>query len=120
MYFSKQAIFSTRALKTVSLFVFVVFSYLTQAAEYQSNRLEGNGLVVLTDQGKVTLTAYSAQAFEVFYQPTNTKQLPSFALVESQHSVDLDLKNTLNTLELSTGELKAVIDKSPLKMAMFL
>jgi len=56
----------------------------------------------------------------VFYQPTNTKQLPSFALVESQHSVDLDLKNTLNTLELSTGELKAVIDKSPLKMAMVL
>ena len=82
MYFSKQLIFSSRSLKTVSLFVFVVFSYLTQAAEYQSHKLEGNGLVVLTDQGKVTLTANSAHSFEVFYQPTNTKQLPSFALVD--------------------------------------
>ncbi len=119
MYFSKQLIFSSRSLKTVSLFVFVVFSYLTQAAEYQSHKLEGNGLVVLTDQGKVTLTANSGHSFEVFYQPKNTKQLPSFALADRQHSVVLDLKNTLNTLELNTGELKAVIRKSPLKISYY-
>jgi oligosaccharide 4-alpha-D-glucosyltransferase len=119
MFFRKDRIFGTKALKTVTLFVFVLFSALAQTAEYQSHRLEGNVLVVLTDAGQVSLTAYSADAFEVFYQPKNTKQLPSFALVDSQNSVLLHFKNTLKTLEVSTGKLKAIIDKSPLKISYY-
>ncbi|GAC22015.1 glycoside hydrolase family 31 protein [Paraglaciecola arctica] len=122
MFFIKDTIFSTFShkaptlFKSMTLFVFVLFSSLSQAAEYQSHRLEGNSLVVLTDAGKVSVTAYSANSLEVFYQPNNTKQLPSFALEDSQETVELDLKNTLNALQLSTGKLTAIIDKSPLKI----
>jgi oligosaccharide 4-alpha-D-glucosyltransferase len=125
MFFSKNTLFSTIShktltpLKTISLFVFVLFSASVQAAEYQSHRLEGNKLVVLTDAGKVSLTAHSANAFEVFYQPRQTKQLPSFALVDSQYSAALNFKNTLSTLQVSTGKLTAIIDKSPLKISYY-
>ncbi len=119
MFFSKNTVFTPKVLKPISLFVFVLFSLLTQAAEYQSHRLEGNALIVLTDEGEVSLTAYSANAFEVFYQPKNTKQLPSFALVDSQNTVALYFKNTPKTLEVNTGKLKAIIDKSPLKIRYY-
>ena len=119
MFFSQNKIFSTKPLKSVSLFVFVLVSALAQAAEYQSHRLEENTLVVLTDEGKVSLTALSANAFEVFYQPQNTKQIPSFALVGSQDAVVLNLKNSLKSLQLSTGKLKAIINKSPLKISYY-
>lgn len=119
MFFSNDPSFSSKALKTVSLFVFALFISLAQGAEYQSHRLEGNVLVVLTDEGQVSLTAYSASAFEVFYEPKNTKQLPSFALVGSQDAVVLNFKNTPKTLEVSTEKLKAIIHKSPLKISYF-
>jgi len=125
MFFNKDSIFSSISLKTlmplkiVILFSWVLFCSLALAAEYQSHRIEGNALVVLSDQGEVSLTAYSEHAFEVFYQPQNTKQLPSFALVGSQDEVLLTFKNTLSTLELSTGNLTAIIDKSPLKIRYY-
>ena len=114
MFVSKNTLFSIFSLKALtplkalSLVVFVLFSSLVQAAEYQSHRLEGNKLVVLSDAGDVSLTAYSGSAFEVFYQPQNTKQLPSFALVDNQYAVELNVKNTPNTLEVSTENLKAI------------
>jgi oligosaccharide 4-alpha-D-glucosyltransferase len=119
MCFCKEKNSTNNPLTTISLFIIVLFSSLTQAAEYQSHRLEGNALVVLTDEGKVSLTAYSDNAFEVFYQSKNTKQLPSFALVDSQKSVVVGLKNTPGTLELNTGNLKAIINKSPLKISYY-
>lgn len=122
MFFSMNTIFSSQSFKpfkTISLLAVVLFSSLVQAAEYQSHRIEGNALVILTNEGEVSLTAYSEHAFEVFYQPKNIKQLPSFALSDSQNTVVLNLKNTLNTLELSTGKLTAVIDKSPLNIRYY-
>lgn len=119
MYFSQNKVLSTKFVKSVSLFVLVLVSALTQAAEYKSHRLEENTLVVFTDEGKVALTALSDNAFEVFYQPKNTKQIPSFALVESGNSVDLNLKNAMQTLQLSTGKLKAIIHKSPFKISYY-
>jgi oligosaccharide 4-alpha-D-glucosyltransferase len=119
MFFNKDSIFCTTVLKPMTVFVFVLWGSLAQAAEYQSHRLEGSALVVLTDEGEVSLTAYSVHAFEVFYQPNNTKQLPSFALVDNQETVILDLKNTLSTLQVSTGKLTAVIAKSPLKISFY-
>lgn len=122
MFFIKVTIFTSHSLKTLKslkkagLLVFVLFGSLAQAADYQSHRLEGNSLVVLTDGGEVSITAYSTHAFEVFYQPKLTKQLPSFALVDGQENIVLNLKNTSKTLQLSTGKLTAIIDKSPLKI----
>ena len=119
MFLIKNSIFSSQLLKPITLLVFVLFTSLAQAAEYQSHKLEGNVLVVLTDEGEVSLSAYSAHSFEVFYQPNNTKQLPSFALLNNPKTVKLDLKNTRNTVQVSTGKLKAIIDKSPLKIRYY-
>jgi oligosaccharide 4-alpha-D-glucosyltransferase len=119
MFFSKDTIFTTTPLKIMGAFVVVLFSSITLSAEYKSHKLEGNALRVLTDVGDVSLTAYSANAFEVFYQPKNTKQLPSFALVKNPKIVMLYVKNTPTTLEISTGKLKAIIDKSPLKIRYY-
>jgi oligosaccharide 4-alpha-D-glucosyltransferase len=119
MFFIKNSIFRSQLLKPITLFVFVLYTSLAQAAEYQSHKLEGNVLVVLTDEGEVSLSAYSAHSFEVLYQPNNTKQLPSFALLNNPKTVKLDLKNTRNTVQVSTGKLKAIIDKSPLKIRYY-
>ncbi|AGH44731.1 glycoside hydrolase family 31 protein [Paraglaciecola psychrophila] len=137
MFFSKYTIFSAFSHQTpisfkahtslkiltpakpISLFVLVLLSSLVQAAEYQSHRVEGNKLMVLSDVGDVSITAYSGSAFEVFYQPQNTKQLPSFALVDNQYAVELNVKNTPRTLEVSTENLKAIINKSPLKISYY-
>ncbi|MFT6285044.1 MAG: oligosaccharide 4-alpha-D-glucosyltransferase [Arenicella sp.] len=125
MFVSKNTLFSIFSLKALtplkalSLVVFVLFSSLVQAAEYQSHRLEGNKLVVISDAGEVSLTAYSGNAFEVFYQPKNIKQLPSFALIDNQYAVELNITNTLSTLEVSTENLKAIINKSPLKIRYY-
>lgn len=125
MFFSKDTVVNLFSrndpilFKAMSLLVFVLCSSLLQAAEYQSHRLEKNALIVLTDEGNVSLTAYSSDAFEVFYQPKNTKQLPSFALVENQNEITLDFKSTPSTLQISTGKLKAIIEKSPLKISYY-
>jgi oligosaccharide 4-alpha-D-glucosyltransferase len=94
-------------------------SSVVQAEEYLSHKLQAGALVVLTDEGKVTLTAYSQQAIEVFYQTTNTKQLPSFALDKSQQSVALSVNDSAKSLEISAGKLTAVIDKSPLTIRYY-
>jgi oligosaccharide 4-alpha-D-glucosyltransferase len=99
--------------------IFVFFLPLAQALEYQSHRLEKSALVILTDQGKVSINAHSKQAFEVFYELTHTKQLPSFALIKPNYDTELQLINTLKTLRLTTGTLTAVIEKSPLRISYF-
>ena len=74
MFFSKNKTFITRTLSTFSTFsllVCVLFSSILKAAEYKSHKLEGNALVVLTDEGEVSLTALTINAFEVFYQSKN-------------------------------------------------
>lgn len=60
--------------------VFCVASVLS-AAEYQTHELKQQSLVVHTNQGKVSLTAYSSHAVEVWYQPAGLSQLPSYAIV---------------------------------------
>jgi oligosaccharide 4-alpha-D-glucosyltransferase len=74
---------------------------------------------IFSDVGDVSLTANSGSAFEVFYQPQNTKQLPSFKLVDNRYAVELNVKNTLRTLEVITENLKAIINKSPLKISYY-
>jgi oligosaccharide 4-alpha-D-glucosyltransferase len=116
MFFRKNSILNTRVLY---LFVVAFVGSYAQAAEYKSHKLEGNSAVVTTDAGKVSVTALSDQAFEVFYQPQNTKQLPSFALTNDQKPVVLEIKNTPKTLQVNTGKLKAIIEKSPFKISYY-
>ena len=101
------------------LLIFVLFLPIAQALEYQSHRLEKSTLVIITDQGKVSINARSKQAFEVFYQPKHTKQLPSFALIDFQGDTQLQLTHTQTSLKLTTGTLTAVIEKSPLRIRYF-
>ena len=98
------------------LFVFAPFGF---AEQYQSHSLTEQALTIQTDEGKLTLTAYHNKAFEVFYQPDNTKQLPSFAIGSAPVKTVLTLQDKEGFLELSTGSLRAVIEKSPLRIAYY-
>jgi oligosaccharide 4-alpha-D-glucosyltransferase len=105
--------------KLALFLIFIGFVPLAQALEYQSHTVEKSTLVILTDQGKVSINARSKQAFEVFYEPTDTKQLPSFALINLKYDTQLQLINSINTLKITTGTLTAVIEKSPLRIRYF-
>ena len=108
---------------TYSLIVFVIAFVssiqLSVAAEYQSHKLDGNSMVVQTDEGLVTLTAYHQNAFEVFYQPNNTKQLPSFAIGSAPVKTKLNVQDKKQSLVFSTSVLRAVIDKSPFRVSYY-
>lgn len=103
----------------LSALLLLLGSSITQAEEYLSHKQHPSNLVVMTDEGKVTLTAYSDNAFEVFYETNNTKQLPSFALDKQQANTSLSVTDKPNSLTVSTGKLTAVIDKSPLTIRYF-
>lgn len=123
MFLNKNSIVncqaSTLPIKSLILLCLLFFGSLLQAAEYQNHRFEGNVLIISTDQGQVSLSARSAHAFEVFYQPNNTKQLPSFALDDDSEIIELAVKSNLTTVQASTGNLTAVIDKSPVKIRYY-
>jgi oligosaccharide 4-alpha-D-glucosyltransferase len=108
---------------TLSLFLFAIAFVtsikLTVAAEYQSHELEGNRMVIQTDEGRVTLTAHHQNAFEVFYQPNNIKQLPSFAIGAAPANTKLRIQDKKKSLIFSTPDLRAVIDKSPFRVSYY-
>ena len=89
------------------------------AEQYQSHQLNNHELLINTDQGQVSLTALNEQAFEVFYQTNNSKQLPSFALAKEQSGASLKVKDNAESLHVSTNKLTAVIDKSPLTIRYY-
>lgn len=83
------------------------------AAEYQQHKLDNQSLIVVTDEGRVTLTAFSQHAFEVFYQPDNVKQLPSFAIGGLPEPTNVAVEDLGSTLSFTTQTLTALITKSP-------
>ncbi|MFT4938302.1 MAG: oligosaccharide 4-alpha-D-glucosyltransferase [Paraglaciecola sp.] len=103
----------------VFVLAFVTSIHLSVAAQYQSHKLDGNSLVIQSDEGLVTLTAYHQNAFEVFYQPNDTKQLPSFAIGSAPLKTKLSVQNNKQSLVFSAPMLRAVIDKSPLRISYY-
>lgn len=109
-----------KTLAKASLLPVLLASELSYAdfGDYQNHTLSERALVVSTDEGKLAINLRAPQAFEVHYQPTGVKQLPSFAL--SGDTVDrgkLSLKEFPDRLELTSDALTAVIRKRDLTIA---
>lgn len=89
------------------------------SATYQSYRLDGQKLILTTDEGEVQISAYGESAFEVYYQPTNMQQLPSFALREGITPSALNVENNSQFLSVSAGNVSVVVSKSPLQLSFY-
>ena len=113
----RQLSFTRNSLIALALFVFWIKS--TLAAEYISHSVDQQSLVVTTDEGRLTVTAYGNDAFEVFYQPTGVKQLPSFALAGLPDFVEVKVDDSSDKLVFTAGDMQAVVTKSPLHLAFY-
>ena len=118
MYLNQLKTFYTWVLYSFSL-ALLLCQASVYAEQYQSHQLNNHELLINTDQGQVSLTALNEQAFEVFYQTNNSKQLPSFALAKEQSGASLKVKDNAESLHVSTNKLTAVIDKSPLTIRYY-
>jgi oligosaccharide 4-alpha-D-glucosyltransferase len=119
IYATKNTAQSFADLRAVLLCLLCLLAPLSHAAEYQSHHVENNKLTVTTDEGVVQISAYGDSAFEVWYQPDNLKQLPSFAISESATTSDLQLETNAGFLSLNAGKISAVITKSPFQLSYY-
>ncbi|MFT6899455.1 MAG: oligosaccharide 4-alpha-D-glucosyltransferase [Paraglaciecola sp.] len=105
-----------RYLLVLSLLTLSGTSY---AARYLDHELQGQSLVIHSDEGQLRVTAYNSHAFEVFYQPNQTKQLPSFAIGGGPLVTKVTLKDQAQSLSFQVKGLRAVIEKSPLRISYY-
>lgn len=88
-----------------------------QSDTYQSHNLDKTSLVVNTAQNTIRLTAYDS-AIEVHYQSDKTP-LPSYAIKEQAKPFSAHIKDEKHQLFFSTGQLTAVINKSPFNIKFY-
>jgi oligosaccharide 4-alpha-D-glucosyltransferase len=85
---------------------------------YESHSVDGHSLIVVSDLGQLQVTAVDDAAFEVHYQENGIKQLPSFAIADSESpDVVTAISETDSTLAFMTDGLTALIDKSPVRVS---
>jgi len=104
------------------------FTFASADNNYISHQLTANSLVITTEQGEVSLSAYGEQAIEVHYSITkkaintlasNAEKLPSFAIKEGARTQLFNLANKDKSIEFSSDKLSAVITKSPFNIAFY-
>lgn len=126
-------------LRTTVLLVSLLVQFLAFAStdnSYISHILTANSLVITTEQGDVSLSAYGEQAIEVLYliknstanpipqKPSNSlaqnaAKLPSFSIREGATKQSFKLSNNDNTLAFASAKLTAVITKTPFHIAFY-
>ncbi len=119
------------AIKTILLISFCFiqhFSYASSTNDYISHKLTTNSLLITTEEGEVSLSAYGQQAIEVHYDMIpkeasvlvkNAANLPSFAIKEGAIKQLFTLVNKKKSLEFSNNKFTAIITKSPFKIAFY-
>ena len=94
-----------------------------EQATYQSHQLKNKTLTVTTNQGQVSLSAYSDSAIAVHYLFTNSSnkadQLPSYAIKENAIKQEFDVSDNKSQLTISLGKISAVISKSPFNISFY-
>ena len=115
--FASKTVMLSTVLYLVSL-LFVTVSTQVFSRDYIAHHLINNTLQVTTSDGTVAINALNQSAFEVHYQPTGFKQLPSFALAPKAdrsaiNSTELSVVESAKKLTLSSKSLVAIINKSP-------
>ena len=105
--------------RKLSLLFFLVLGFGTSQAEfgeYSSHSIEGQALIVETEVGSLRITVIDDAGFEVHYQETGVKQLPSFALAGPPPQIRAAVTETDDRLEFGTSSLTAVVYKWPLRV----
>ncbi|MBY5990791.1 TIM-barrel domain-containing protein [Ferrimonas balearica] len=87
------------------------------AAELVSHHFDGDALVLVTDEGSVTLSGYGEGALAVHYQAEGVKQLPSYGLDEHTALVKGELSRDEGQWTYALPELSAVITPSPFHLS---
>jgi oligosaccharide 4-alpha-D-glucosyltransferase len=103
-------------------FCLAFLSVSATAAEFVSVEKQAQTLTVLSNEGKLTITALNQNTFEVRYDAESVKQLPSFALseeVKERGNIATELQQSQDSLIFSAAKISAKINKSPLKIAFY-
>lgn len=93
------------------------FQATANDVRYISHEWHEQTLQIVTSVAKVSITAYQPDVFEVHYEKSSIKQLPSFAIGAKPQKLATTLKNGKDQLRFSTGQLTAVIQKFPFKIS---
>lgn len=97
----------------------LLLTFSASSSEYLSHSLNGQVLQIQTDEGELNITALADDAFEVFYQPIDVKQLPSFAIDGVAKPAKLTISNEDETIIFSALGIRAEIEKSPLRIRYY-
>ena len=97
----------------------ILLAFTAIGSEYLSHELNGQVLHIQTDEGALSITALAGDSFEVFYQPKDIKQLPSFAIDGVAKQTELTISDEASRLTLSAPGIRAQIEKSPLRIRYF-
>ena len=108
--------------KWTMLVLVVLYANLLQANGFSREliSLEENkgSLLIHLNDSKVTINALNQGTVEVFYEPTNTKQLPSFALPKNTAKyTNVSLSQTDLAYHYKLPSLSIHIQKSPFKLS---
>ena len=109
-------------MKRIALFLVTLWATVPALAdfgEYLGHAHDGDTLIVTSTLGELRVTAVDNAAFEVHYIEDGVKQLPSFALAPQDVSFTGTVDDSDDAVAFSTEGLKAVIDKSPVRIAFY-
>lgn len=108
------------------LLAFVLIAPPSQAFSqntYLSHQLTNKTLIVTTNQGQVSLSAYSDSAIAVQYLFANSTNeaanLPSFAIKEDAIKQKFKVSDNKNKLIMALGKITAIVTKSPFNIAFY-
>ncbi|MDH3578786.1 MAG: alpha-amylase family glycosyl hydrolase [Gammaproteobacteria bacterium] len=85
--------------------------------QYQSHRMDGQLLIIVSDLGQLRITPLDDAAFEVHYVEDGVKQLPSFAIAGRSSDVVSAISETESSLVFMIDGLTALIEKSPVRVS---
>ncbi|MBU2870758.1 TIM-barrel domain-containing protein [Colwellia sp. E2M01] len=119
--------FIANNLTSLLICLFTYFAILTSAfaadARYLNHTIEGNSLIINTNQAKVTLKAYGEGAIATQYQRHDdlfpAKHLPSYAIKEDAQTNAFVIKENVKELTLTLNKLSAVITKTPFSISYY-
>lgn len=114
-----QILNGRKMIKRVFGISLLLWIFSATGSEYLSHELNGQVLQINTDEGLVEITALANDSFEVFYQPSGIKQLPSFAIDGVAKQTELDISDKPESLMLIAPGIRAEIRKSPLSIRYF-
>ena len=107
-------------MRLLFLFIATVFTVNPASADfgqYESHRMDGSSLIIVSDLGQLHVTPLDDAAFEVHYVEDGVKQLPSFAIAQRTRDVISALSETESTVALMVDGLTALVQKSPVTIS---